>query len=113
MYTDEAAAYVGINRAHESVKHSVGEYVRGMAHTNGLESHWAMLQRGYVGIYHKMSPKHLWRYINEFAGRHNQRPMNTIDQMRLMVSGMNGKRLKYQELTGPETLRFDSQLVLV
>ena len=48
VYTDEARAYVGLNRPHESVKHSVSEFVRGMAHTNGMESHWAALKRGYA-----------------------------------------------------------------
>ena len=51
VYTDEAKAYVGIPRPHESVKHSVREFVRGMAHTNGMESHWAGLKRGYDGVY--------------------------------------------------------------
>ena len=58
---------------HEAVYHSVGEYVRGKAHTNGIESFWSMLKRGYHGVYHQMSPKHLQRYVNEFAGRHNLR----------------------------------------
>ena len=66
---------------HEAVNHSAGEYVRGMAHTNGIESFWSMLKRGYQGTYHKMSPKHLERYINEFSGRHNVREADTIDQM--------------------------------
>ena len=59
VYTDEAAAYNGLNRPHESVRHSAKEYVHGMAHTNGIESHWATLKRGYVGVYHQMSVKHL------------------------------------------------------
>ena len=71
VYTDEAAAYRGLNRPHEAVKHSAREYVHGMAHTNGIESHWAMLKRGYVGVYHQMSVKHLPRYVAEFEGRHN------------------------------------------
>ncbi len=73
VYTDEASAYDGLPRNHETVKHSVGEYVRGMASTNGIESFWAMLKRGYCGTYHKMSPKHLNRYVKEFEGRHNVR----------------------------------------
>ena len=48
-------------RAHEVVKHSVSEYVRGQAHTNGMESFWATLKRGYDGVYHHMSVKHLPR----------------------------------------------------
>ena len=59
----------------------VREYVHGQAHTNGIESFWAMLKRGYVGTYHQMSVKHLPRYVGEFAGRHNHRPMDTADQM--------------------------------
>ena len=71
-----------------------------MAHTNGMESHWAMLKRGYIGIYHQMSPKHLHRYVTEFDGRHNARPLDTIDQMAVMAQGMDGKRLRYQDLIG-------------
>ncbi|MDE2844347.1 MAG: IS1595 family transposase, partial [Chloroflexota bacterium] len=93
VYTDEATAYQGMDRPHETVKHSVSEYVRGMAHTNGLESHWAMLKRGHDGVYHHFSPKHLDRYITEFEGRHNNRPMDTADQMARMAQGADGKRL--------------------
>ena len=69
VYTDEAIAYEGIPRHHEAVRHSTREYVRGQVHTNGIESFWSMLRRGYIGVYHKMSPKHLDRYVAEFAGR--------------------------------------------
>ncbi len=97
VYTDEARAYDGLaNR--ESVKHSVSEYVNGQAHTNGVESFWSMLKRGYHGTYHKMSPKHLQRYVNEFAGRHNVRPLDTIQQMHSIVRGLEGKRLRYRDL---------------
>ena len=98
VYTDGASAYRG-RRNHEAVYHSVGEYVRGMAHTNGVESFWAMLKRGYQGVYHQMSPKHLQRYVDEFAGRHNLRELDTIDQMRLLAAGMVGRRLLYRNLT--------------
>ena len=94
VYTDEARAYRGMPRQHEAVKHSVSEYVRGMAHTNGMESHWAALKRGYDGVYHHMSDKHLDRYVTEFEGRHNRRPLDTADQMARMVKGADGKRLR-------------------
>ena len=84
--TDDAAAYRGLPN-HETVKHSVSEYVNGMAHTNGVESFWSMLKRGYHGVYHRMSPKHLQRYVNEFCGRHNIRDLDTIMQMALIVRG--------------------------
>ena len=100
VYTDDARAYFGLSRPHEAVRHSVGEYVRGQASTNGVESFWAMLKRGYQGTYHQMSPQHLHRYVNEFSGRHNVRPLDTEDQMTAMARGMVGKRLRYDELTG-------------
>ena len=83
---------------HESVKHSVSEYVNGMAHTNGIESFWATLKRAHKGVYHKMSAKHLQRYVRQFAGKHNARDDDTIMQMQNVVAGMVGKRLMYKEL---------------
>ena len=104
VYTDGSSAYKG-RPNHESVAHSTGEYVRymeGLAiHTNGVESFWSMLKRGYVGVYHRMSPKHLQRYVNTFAGRHNLREKDTIDQMNAVVCGLVGKRLLYRDLTAP------------
>ena len=78
--------------------HSVGEYVSGKVHTNGIESFWSMLKRGYYGTYHRMSPKHLSRYVAEFAGRHNIRDRDTIEQMAIVSRAMVGKRLPYAEL---------------
>ena len=100
VYTDGSTAYRG-RENHEAVKHSVGEYVRGMVHTNGVESFWSMLKRGYHGTYHRMSEKHLQRYVNEFAGRHNIRDMDTVDQMAHVVAGMVGRRLLYRDLIEP------------
>ena len=96
-YTDEASAYKGLIN-HEAVKHGAGEWVNGQAHTNGIESFWSMLKRGYYGTFHHVSVKHLHRYVAEFAGRHNIRDKDTIDQMRDIVAGMVGKRLMYAEL---------------
>ena len=100
VYTDEHAAYRGLPN-HQAVKHSVGEYVRDQAHTNGVESFWALMKRGYYGTYHRMSEKHLSRYVSEFEGRHNQRSQDTIEQMRSMVRGMSGKQLRYADLIEP------------
>ena len=97
VYTDDHGGYDRLPN-HETVRHSVKEYVNGQAHTNGIESFWAMLKRGYVGTYHRMSPKHLHRYVDEFSGRHNIRTADTIDQMASMVEGMEGKRLRYMDL---------------
>lgn len=100
VYTDEARAYRGMPRKHIAVKHSVGEYVRDQAHTNGMESFWSMMKRGYVGTYHQMSKKHLHRYVDEFQGRHNNRPLDTQHQMAKIVKGADGKRLRYEDLIG-------------
>ena len=101
VYTDEASAYKGMPFEHEAVCHSVGEYVRGQAHTNGMESFWSMLKRGYQGTFHHLSEKHLDRYVQEFAGRHNVRELDTVEQMSLLARGMVGKRLTYADLIAP------------
>ena len=81
VYTDDHRAYVGLPYAHKTVKHSVREYAHRQAHTNGIESFWALLKRGYMGTFHQMSAKHLDRYVSEFEGRHSSRPMDTEDQI--------------------------------
>lgn len=99
VYTDEFRSYLNMqDQNHFTVNHSVGKYVDGLAHTNGIESFWSMLKRGYHGTYHNMSHKHLHRYINEFVGRHNIRQNDTIDQMAILFSRMVGKKLPYGEL---------------
>lgn len=99
VYTGDSTAYAGmIGVHHETCKHSVGQWVNGMAHTNGLESFWSMFKRAYHGTYHHLSRKHLNRYVQQFAGKHNVREMDTLAQMQHVVAGMVGKRLMYKEL---------------
>lgn len=103
VYTDEASAYQSLANMvndydHETVIHSIMEYVRGPVHTNGIESLWSMLKRAHKGIYHKYSPKHLERYVREFAGRHNMRGSDTLTQMGIVARGLLGKRLRYTDL---------------
>ncbi len=97
VYTDEATAYEGLPQ-HRAVKHSAGEYVKEMAHVNGIESFWATLKRAHKGTFHKLSPKHLDRYVQEFSGKHNRRPLDTINQMRSVIAGLIGNRLMYRDL---------------
>ena len=101
----EASAYEGLPFPHESVKHSVKEYVRGQVHTNGVESFWSMLKRGYVGIYHKMSPKasaSLRQRVQPGATTTASPTPRT--QMGNLIRGMARKRLTYEELTAPNEL---------
>ena len=98
IYTDEATAYESLPFDHETVKHSVGEYVKGQAHINGIESFWATLKRAHKGTFHKISPKHLNRYVQEFAGKHNVRDLGTLAQMTTLAARLVGKRLMYRDL---------------
>ena len=98
VYTDDASAYDGLPFTHESVRHSVSEYVKDMAHTNGVESFWATLKRAHKGTFHKLSPKHLDRYVQEFAAKHNMRDSGTLTQMRETVARLVGRNLLYRDL---------------
>ena len=83
---------------HETVRHSVGEYVNEPATVNGVESFWTLMKCGYHGMYHHWSAKQMDRYVDEFEERYNTRRLDTEDQMRLIAMGMHGKRLKYDDL---------------
>lgn len=102
LYTDNHRAYKqygnGYRYTHSAVNHSIGEYIRGQAHTNAIESFWALLKRGYYGVYHHVSAKHLQRYLDEFSTRY---AMNgtMVENLAVTVTAMFGKRLKYGELT--------------
>ena len=105
IYTDGSSAYRHAHEdyTHAAVTHSVGEYVRGQAHTNGIESFWSMLKRAHTGTFHKLSPKHLHRYVTEFAGRKNVRHEDTITQMACLARGLDGKAMPWKRLTaGPQ-----------
>lgn len=99
LYTDGHRAYKGLHEYnHDCVEHTIGEYVKGMAHTNGIESFWALLKRGYYGTFHHLSVEHLDRYIDEFATRHNRRGVDTQKQIDLALASRNNKKLGYKNL---------------
>ena len=101
IFTDEHRSYkplADLGYTHAAVAHSAREYARGPVHTNGIESLWSMFKRGYTDTYHHMSEAHVGRYVNEFTGRHNIRPLDTEAQMGSVARGMVGKRLRYDDL---------------
>ena len=101
LYTDDWPGYEDLMQSymHRTVRHSMGQYVRDMViHTNSIESLWSMFKRGFVGVYHQMSSKHLHRYVTEACWHRNVRSLDTLDQMGETVRGMVGKRLRYCDL---------------
>lgn len=102
LYTDEHSSYTGIGYKHGTVNHSAKQYVDGMAHTNSIESVWAVLKRGYYGIYHQFSVKHLQRYVDEFTFRLNEGncKIHTMDRINSLSDRSVGVRLTYKALVG-------------
>jgi transposase-like protein len=103
LHTDEAGAYDGIKAlsfGHETVNHSAGEFVRGPVTTNSIESVFAALKRGLIGVYHHTSKKHLGRYVDEFAFRLNEGNVkhHTLTRLDSFIDGVAGKRLTYKGL---------------
>lgn len=84
--------------AHKTVRHSLGEYVREMSHTNGIESFWSSVKRGHIGVFHYMSEDHLHRYVNEFSFRHNTSKIGTVNFINMTIDRMVDKRLTYKDL---------------
>lgn len=101
LYTDDHASYVGISGSgydHQSVNHSAGEYVRGECHTNGIESFWSLFKRGYHGVFHHFTEKHIRRYISEFEMRMNMVGLPQAERLDAMLESVSGLRLTYQKL---------------
>jgi transposase-like protein len=101
LYTDALLSYSGLagEYAHEVVDHAV-KYVDGKVHTNGLENFWSLLKRGISGTYISVEPFHLFRYLDEQAYRFNNRKLTDAERFSSAVSGMVGKRLTFDQLTG-------------
>ena len=104
LHTDEHGAYRVLGRigfTHETVNHAAGEYVRDDVSTNSIESVWAVFKRGVYGTFHHVSPKHLGRYVDEFAFRLNEGNVknHTLTRLDSFVDGVAGKRLTYKGLT--------------
>jgi transposase-like protein len=100
LHTDESRLYHGMGEHfadHESVKHSVKEYVRGDVHTNSAEGYFSIFKRGMRGVYQHCAEKHLHRYLAEFDFRYNTRKISDMERTELAVRGGEGKRLTYHQ----------------
>ncbi len=103
IHTDESPVYEGVGSlfySHGTVNHSNREYMRRGVTTNGIESVFAVLKRGIIGVFHQVSVKHLGRYAHEFAFRLNEGAVfiPTIDRLHSFISRSAGKRLTYRRL---------------
>ncbi len=110
VYTDELLSYDGLasDYAHKVINHAE-EYVRGNVHTNGMENFWSLLKRGIGGTYVSVEPFHLFRYLDEQCFRYNHRKMTDAERFGLAVSGIVGKRLTFDHLTGKQMEERSSQ----
>jgi transposase-like protein len=100
IMTDDFRAYRKATKGfakHEAVNHSAREYVRGLAHTNGVEGFFSLLKRGVVGTFHHVSAQHLPLYLAEFDHRHNTRFLTDGERTVIGLKKANGKRLLYKQ----------------
>lgn len=108
LHTDESQLYPKVGKsfvAHETVKHSSGEYVRGDVHINSAEGFFGVFKKGMAGVYQHCSEKHLHRYVGEFEFRHNHRvKLGWSDKARADAAlvGAEGKRLTYRRTNGAQ-----------
>jgi len=100
LHTDESRLYSEVGQlfaAHETVKHSAGEYVRGDVHSNTAENYFSIFKRGMRGVYQHCKDKNLHRYLAEFDFRYNTRDITDSERAALAVKGGEGKRLTYRQ----------------
>ena len=101
IYTDELRVYRGLGKEfadHQTIKHSKGEYIRGVVHTNTIEGFFSLLKRGLIGTYHHVGEQHLKRYIKEFDFRYNHRKVTDTERAASALKGISGKRLTYRRI---------------
>lgn len=102
VHTDEATSYRWMNEhyAHETVNHSLNEYVRGDVTTNSLEGAFGHFKRSVTGVYHKVSDAHINRYLSAFAWRWNRKQLSTGARTESLLKLAAGRRLTYARLIG-------------
>lgn len=99
LMTDEFRPYRNLKSFynHQAVRHGAGQYVNGMVHTNTIEGFWSLFKRGVLGVYHFVSPKHIDRYLNEFAYRYNTKLISESARFGMLLENCHG-RLTYNQL---------------
>lgn len=99
IYTDEWN-YGNLNKNynHDFIRHYKKQYACGDVYTNSIEGFWSILKRGYIGIYHYISRKHLQLYVNEYTFRYNTRDNSISQRFNLLLCNTGNKRLKYKDL---------------
>jgi transposase-like protein len=100
LCTDEWSGYSKAGKLYNRriVDHSKKQYVNGDAHTNTLEGYWSILKRGIIGIYHKVTEKHLQRYSYEFVFRYGTRKLSESARFNLVLSNAGNYRITYKQL---------------
>lgn len=98
--TDEWTGYIGIGKffkgGHRTVKHRAKEYAKpDGTTTNTVESYFALLKRGLIGVFHHVGRQHLHRYCDEFSFRWNHRKTTDVDRTEAAIRLTGGKRLTY------------------
>jgi transposase-like protein len=112
VVTDEGGAMKRIGSEfdlHESVNHSIGEYVCGDVHTNTIEGYFSIMKRGINGVYHHVSQQHLKRYLAEYDFRYNERMklgVSDTERTAKAIKGIVGKRLTYRRPNRTQEIPF-------
>ena len=100
VYSDESNVYYRLNSYgydHSVIRHKLKKYVVGEIHTNTIENFWSLVKRGFYGIYHYVSHKHMHKYLNSYAFRYNMRDRGVNEQFNTMLCSMTN-RLTYNQL---------------
>ena len=100
LYTDALNSYRGLDEFEPGVVDHAVQYVDGRIHANGLENFWSLLKRGINGTYVSVERLHLFRYLDEQTFRFNNRKLTDGERFSIAVSGIVGKRLTFDQLTG-------------
>ena len=84
---------------HETVNHSIHQYVRDGVTTNTVEGFFGLFRRGMKGTYQHCSEKHLQRYFHEFDFRFSNRialGCDDAERTTRAIKGASGKRVTYR-----------------